>query len=84
MSSKLQSILDRLKVQLDTMSPEEYQEQCELIDQMNVGPSADELIRSFYELHFNYTTVFQFKNDFKFKAVDMEFPISGKDYSLAA
>ena len=48
MSPNLQAILDRLQLQLDSMSPEEYQEQLALIEGMNDGPTADDLIRSFH------------------------------------
>lgn len=53
MSPELQKILDQLDIQLDSMSPEEYEIQSTLINQMNDGPTAEEIIRSFHDTHKN-------------------------------
>ena len=83
MSPNLQAILDRLQLQLDSMSPEDYQEQLALIDQMNDGPTADDLIRSFNESSVNYTTTN--KDHYNIiNPTNPEYTPSGKDYSLAA
>ena len=83
MSPNLQALLDRLQHQLDSMSQEEYEEQLTLIDQMNDGPTADDLIRSFHEPSGNYSTT---NKDYYniVNPTNQEYTPSGKDYSLAA
>lgn len=83
MSPNLQAILDRLQLQLDSMNPEEYQEQLALIEEMNDGPTADDLIRSFRESSVNYTTTNKDYYDIV-NPTNPAYTPSGKDYSLAA
>lgn len=83
MSPNLQAILDRLQLQLDSMSPEEYQEQLALIEEMNDGPTADNLIRSFHEDHISYTTTLQSIYEIIYSS-NTEYTPPVKDYSLAA
>ena len=83
MSPNLQEILSRLKDQLESMSEAEYQEQVSLIDQMNDGPSADDLIRSFHEASINYTVVFQQDYNININPFDTEYPITARGYSFS-
>ena len=73
MSPNLQAILDRLQLQLDSMSPEEYQEQLALIEGMNDG----------HESSVNYMTTNKDYYDIV-NPTNPEYTPSGKDYSLAA
>lgn len=50
MSPELESILNRLDVQLNNMSPEEYKKQLDIINEMNDGPTAEDLIKSFQNI----------------------------------
>lgn len=84
MSPELQTILNRLQVQLESMSDEEYQEQIVLIKQMSEGPSADDLIRSFHESPMNYVNVYQSDYNININPSNREYPITDSDYSLAA
>ncbi len=79
-------MLDQLSVQLENMSQEEYDEQLALIEEMNEGPTADEIIRTIHQSNAIYITApvfdyFNFDNILSHKA---EYAPSKKDCSLAA
>ncbi len=84
MSPELQQLLNDILKQIEQMSDEECENQIELLNKYSVGPTAEELIKSFHEPVYHY--MFNETNNSYNTEQEQPFyiPEESDNYSLAA